>query len=181
MKYKLKKVLDEEEQYNQLDNILKEIEVSISKYNGLKSLVSLLTGFLSFVVLYFVGVDSPMFWAFLIFLFNYIPTVGSLIATVFPAIFSLVQFAEFAPFVLILVLVGAIQTIVGNIIEPKLLGNSLNLSSLVTILSLSFWGALWGVMGMLLSVPIMVVLVIVLSKFPKTKPIAILLSEKGDV
>ena len=180
-KYKLQSITEDETQFKQVLNILDEVEISIGKYIGLKTLVSLLTGFLSYIVLYFVGIDFPLFWAFLIFLLNYIPAVGSLIATVFPAIFSLIQFAEFTPFILILALVGTIQTIIGNIVEPKLLGNSLNLSSLVTILALSFWGAIWGVLGMLLSVPIMVVLVIVLSKFPKTRAIAILLSEKGEV
>ena len=179
--YKLQKLFKSEDQYKQTTDVLREIEVSVSKYIGLKTIVSIVTGTLSYIVLYFVGVDSPMFWAFLIFLLNYIPAVGSLIATVFPAVFSLIQFAEFTPFIIILAFVGGIQAIIGNIVEPKLMGNSLNLSSLVAILSLSFWGSIWGVVGMLLSVPIMVIIVIVLSKFPKTRPIAIVLSEKGEV
>lgn len=180
-KFKLKAVMKDENQYERISEVLLEIETSVSKYLGLKTLVSIFTGVLSYIVLYFVGIDSPMFWAFLIFLLNYIPAVGSLIATVFPAIFSLIQFAEFTPFLIILILVGSIQAIVGNLIEPKLLGNSLNLSSLVAILSLSFWGSIWGVIGMLLSIPIMVILVIVLSKFSKTRPVAIFLSEKGEI
>ena len=178
---KLKGILPSENQYIQTIDIFKEIEISISKYIGLKTIVSVLTGILSYIVLYFVGIDLPLFWAFLIFLLNYIPTIGSLIATVFPALFSLIQFAEVTPFLVILIAVGSIQTIVGNIIEPRLMGNSLNISSLVTILSLSFWGSIWGITGMLLSVPITVIMVIVFAHFPKTKGIAIILSEKGDV
>ena len=179
--YKLKAVFSTEEKYNQTADILSEIETSVSKYIGMKTIVSIITGTLSYIVLYFVKIDSPLFWAFLIFLLNYIPAVGSLIATIFPALFSLIQFAEFTPFLIILILVGGIQTIIGNIVEPKVMGNTLNLSSLVTLLSLSFWGSIWGVTGMLLSVPIMVIIVIVFSKFPKTKGIAIMLSDKGEV
>lgn len=178
---KIDLIFDDEFQLKQFKLVLNEIETSTSKYLGVKTLVSVFTGVLSFIVLYFVGIDSPMFWAFLIFLLNYIPAVGSLVATVFPAIFSLIQFAEFGPFVLILILVGSIQAVIGNIVEPKIMGHSLNLSPLVTILSLSFWGSIWGVTGMLLSVPIMVIIVIVMSKFPKTRPIAVILSDKGKV
>ena len=115
------------------------------------------------------------------FLLNYIPTIGSLVGTVFPAIFSLIQFGEFTPFLIVLFSVGAVQLVVGNLIEPKLFGKSLNLSPLVTILSLALWGQIWGVTGMILSVPITVILVIVFSQFEKTRPIAIMLSENGEI
>lgn len=122
-----------------------------------------------------------MFWAFLIFILNFIPTIGSLIATLFPALFCLLQFGEFSQFATVLTVVGSIQLLVGNIIEPKVMGNSLNLSPLVALISLSFWGTLWGITGMVLSIPITVIIVIILSQFNYTKPIAILLSEKGKL
>ncbi|MEQ8337258.1 MAG: AI-2E family transporter [Cyclobacteriaceae bacterium] len=178
---KLKKVLAGKEQYEKVSDILDRIEFSVAKYLGLKTLVSLITGVLSYFVLLLIGIDSPAFWAFLIFLLNFIPTIGSLIATLFPAIFCLLQFGEFGPGVLVLVLVGAIQVLVGNVLEPKLMGNSMNVSALVTILALSFWGALWGVTGMILSIPITVIMIIVFSQFPATVPIAIMLSEKGEL
>ncbi len=158
---------------------LEKIETSLAGYFRVKTLMSLLTGFLSYLVLLALGVDSAMFWAFLIFALNYIPTIGSLVATVFPAVFSLLQFGEFMPFILILVLIGAIQQIVGNLIEPKLMGKSLNVSPMVTIIALAIWGQIWGVVGMLLSVPITVGIIIVLSQFVSTHKAAILLSEKG--
>ena len=77
--------------------------------------------------------------------------------------------------------VGLIQIVVGNVIEPKLMGDSLNLSALVVILSLSFWGAIWGITGMILSVPITVAIVIVCAAFPSTKRVAILLSENAEL
>jgi predicted PurR-regulated permease PerM len=164
-----------------VQNMLGKIEASISNYLRLKTYVSLLTGVLSYIVLLIAGVDSAPFWAFLIFLLNYIPTIGSLIATVFPAVFSLLQFGEVTPFLIVLIAVGCIQVIVGNIIEPKLFGKSLNLSPLVTILSLAVWGKIWGITGMVLSVPITVIMIIIFSQFEKTKSVAILLSENGDI
>jgi len=178
---KLRKIFKSEASYLSMNTILDKIEFSISNYLRLKTYVSLLTGILSYTVLYFVGVDSAPFWAFLIFLLNYIPTVGSLIATVFPATFCLIQFGELTPFLIVLITVGAVQVIVGNLIEPRLFGKSLNVSPLITILSLAIWGKIWGITGMVLSVPITVIMIIVFSQFEKTRSIAILLSENGEV
>jgi predicted PurR-regulated permease PerM len=143
--------------------------------------VSFITGLASYLILWIIGIDFAFFWAFLIFLLNYIPTVGSLIGTVFPALIALLQFDSMRPAVLVLVLVGIVQVLVGNLLEPKLMGNSLNVSPLVVLLSLTLWGSLWGVVGMILSVPITVMMVIVFAQFESTKSVAILLSEKGNV
>ena len=166
---------------DKISTVIDEIEASVTNYLGLKTLVSLSTGFLSYLVLLFIGIDAPIFWAFLITLLNYIPTIGSLIATVFPATYCLLQFGELYPFVLVLILVGLIQIIIGNILEPRLMGNSLNISSLATLITLSIWGSIWGITGMFLSVPISVILIIILSQFPYTRPVAIMLSDKGEI
>jgi predicted PurR-regulated permease PerM len=176
---KLKAIFPESDRFERVDGIVRKIENAVTDYIGLKTLVSLITGVLSYIVLLILGIDSPVFWAFLIFLLNFIPTIGSLIATLFPAIYALLQFGELTPFVLVLVLVGLVQIIVGNILEPKIMGKALNISSLVAILSLSFWGWLWGITGMIISIPITVMMVIVFAQFPGTRPIAILLSGKG--
>ncbi|MGK0389183.1 MAG: AI-2 transport protein TqsA [Maribacter sp.] len=178
---KIKVLSSNPEQFEKNRRIMEKIEVSISNYFGLKSFLSLITGVLSYIVLLIIGVDAPAFWAFLIFILNFIPTIGSLIGTMFPAVFSLLQFGEFTPFILILVFVGIIQLIVGNILEPRLMGSSMNISPLVTIIALSLWGFIWGITGMVLSVPITVVIIIICSQFEKTKPVAILLSEKGEI
>ena len=128
-----------------------------------------------------IGIDSPVFWAFLIFILNFIPTIGSLVATLFPAIFCLLQFGEFTQGIQVLIFVGSTQLVVGNLLEPRLMGNTLNISPLVVIISLSFWGAIWGITGMLLSVPIAVIMVIVFSQFEQTKSIAIMLSKRGKI
>lgn len=178
---KLKKIFRDGDKYNQILEMLEKIEVSVNQYLGLKILVSLLTGILSYFVLLIIGIDGPAFWAFLIFLMNFIPNIGSVIATFFPAVFSVLQFGEFLPFILILSIIGTIQIVVGNIIEPRIMGNSLNISSLVALISLVFWGAIWGVIGMLISIPLTVFLLIVLSQFKETRSLAILLSEKGHL
>lgn len=178
---KLQALFSEEKQYSKVTQIIEKIEKSIANYIGLKTLVSFITGALSYIVLLIIGIDSPIFWASLIFLLNFIPTIGSLIATAFPAIFALLQFGEFTPSIMVLLFVGLIQVVVGNILEPKLMGNSLNISPLITIIALSFWGAIWGITGMILSIPITVIMAIIFSQFDKTKPIAIMLSEKAKL
>lgn len=175
---KLKKALAKNDQYDNVSEILEKIEHSINSYISLKTLVSIITGVLSYIALLLIGIEAPLFWAFLIFILNFIPTIGSLIATLFPAIFCLLQFGEFTPALMVLGFVGAIQVLVGNFIEPKMMGSSLNISPLVAIFALSFWGVLWGVTGMILSIPITVIITIVLSHFPATRSVAIMLSDK---
>lgn len=167
--------------YHTTSSILEKIESSMSNYITLKSLVSLCTGILSYFILLFLKIDAPFFWAFLIFLLNYIPTIGSLIATTFPALFAVFQYGEIEYFFYVIGLVGVVQTIVGNFVEPKVMGSSLNISSLVVIIALAFWGYIWGITGMILSVPITVILIILCAQFESTRAIAVLLSEKGDI
>lgn len=178
---KLRLVFSAEHHHRNVSGILRELEYSISDYLGVKTFVSFITAALSAIALTIIGVDAPVFWGLIIFLLNYIPTVGSLIATLFPVAFCLLQFPEITPAILTLVIVGAIQIVMGNIVEPKLVGNSMNLSALVTILALSLWGVIWGITGMILSVPITVIMVIIFSKFDHTRSIAIMLSDKGEL
>lgn len=178
---KIKAIYPNPEKYHQVHEMIAKVDKSVGQYLLLKTFVSILTGFLSYIALLIIGVEAPLFWAFLIFVLNYIPTIGSLIGTTFPAIFALLQFGEVVPFVAVLIVVGIIQVIIGNIVEPKLMGDSLNISSLVVILTLSFWGSIWGITGMILSVPITVIMIIVFAEFPQTRFIAILLSDEGKV
>lgn len=178
---KIKAIYAKKDDQNEVNVVLKQLNKSIGRYISLKTLTSLLTGFLSYFALLFIGLDAPLFWAFLIFLMNYIPAIGSLIATIFPAMFAMLQFGEVMPGVWVLIIVGAIQLIVGNFIDPKLTGSSLNVSPLVVLIGLAFWGAIWGVIGMILSVPITVMMIIIFSGFPSTQGIAILLTKDGSI
>lgn len=166
---------------NQVIDFFQQIKHDISTYLKIKSVASLLTGILSYIVLQLMGVEFASFWALIIFLLNYIPTVGSIIAVIFPLAWAFVQFETHPPFVFLVVALVAIQITIGNVVEPKLMGNSLNLSPLVIILSLGIWGKIWGLPGMFLCVPITVIINVILSKFESTRPVAILLSEKGHI
>ena len=178
---KLKAFYPDVKEQDKKEELFYKMDQNIGRYLRLKTLVSFITGFLSYIALVIFGVEAALFWAFMIFILNYIPTIGSLIATLFPAIFIVLQTAELAPFIYVLLSVGTVQIIVGNIVEPKLMGTSLNLSSLVVILSLTIWGAIWGIMGMILSIPITVMMMIVFEEIPSLRFIAIALSEKGQL
>lgn len=162
-------------------DLLHRMQVQIQTYLAIKTLMSLATGIISYIVLLAVGVDFAAFWGFVIFLLNYIPTIGSLLGIILPALLTLVQFPTLGPFIVVFVGIGATQVVVGNFVEPKLMGTRLNISPLVVILSLALWGSIWGVAGMFLCVPLTVILMIAFAYFEKTRPIAILLSGNGRI
>lgn len=164
-----------------LRTILGHIERRVETYLWIKTLVSAATGFLSWVVLRLVGVDFPEFWGLVVFMLNFIPTIGSIFAVILPVLLTLVQFATPAPALTVLILLSVVQFSLGNVLEPRLMGSSLNLSPLVILLSLAVWGSLWGVAGMVLSVPLTVILMIILAHFATTRPVAIILSASGRI
>ena len=178
---KLRALFPEPERHRKIQNVLHQTQDNIQTYIWIKTLASFATGVLSYIVLRWVGVDYAEFWAFTIFLLNYIPTVGSIVATIFPALLTLIQFDTIAPFVIVVVGLTLIQFVIGSVLEPRLLGSSLNLSPLIVVLSLTLWGSLWGVAGMFLCVPITVILMIVLAHAESTRPIARLLSGNGKL
>ncbi|MFK7936961.1 MAG: AI-2E family transporter [Saprospiraceae bacterium] len=161
--------------------ILDHINEAARTYILVKTFTSVVTGILSYAVLYWVGIDFALFWGFLIFLLNYIPTFGSIIATAFPSLLALVQFDSLSPFLIVLFVVVGIQLLMGSFLEPRWMGDQLNISPLVVLLSLTLWGIIWGPVGMLLCVPITIILIIIFSQFPSTRPIAVLLSKDGKV
>lgn len=168
-------------QSERLHTVLHQINGAMRTYLGVKTFTSALTAVLSFIVLSALGLDYAFFWAFLIFLFNYIPTIGSITATLLPALLALLQFDGISAFLIIALGVSAIQVAVGNILEPRLMGDTLNISPLVVVLALILWSILWGVVGMLLSVPITVAIIIICAQFPSTRNVAILLSKNGRI
>lgn len=178
---KLGALFPDGERETQVRRILHQVQTDIQTYVWIKTLMSIATGLVSYAVLLMVGVDFAAFWGFIIFLLNYIPTIGSLLGVIFPAVLALVQFPTIGPFLVVAILLGATQFVIGNVVEPRLMGRSLNLSPLVVILSLALWGQIWGVVGMFLCVPIMVILMIIFSHFGRTRPIAVLLSSDGRV
>jgi len=118
----------------------------------------------------------------LVFFLNFIPVVGSIIAVILPVAMAVLQFWEVSPWVILVVtgLLIGVQQFVGSFLEPRFLGSSLNLSPLIILVALSFWGFLWGPVGMLISVPVTVMMAIIFATVPATRWIAVLLSQNGD-
>ncbi|GGI89623.1 AI-2E family transporter [Legionella impletisoli] len=164
-----------------VDSIITHIVKDTQTYLGIKTLMSLLTATASWIIMKWVGLDFAEFWALLIFFLNYIPNIGAIIATAFPALLALIQFETWLPFFIVTSGIVMIQFVIGNFVEPRYLSKSLNLSPLVILFALGLWGAIWGILGMFLSVPITVMMMIVFAHFEATRPIAILLSQDGYV
>lgn len=162
-------------------NIIGHITKDTQTYLGIKTLLSLGTSIASWIIMRWVNLDFAEFWALLIFFLTYIPNIGAIIATAFPIALALIQFDSWWPFIAITSGVVAIQFIVGNLLEPRLLGKSLNLSPLVILIALALWGYIWGILGMFLSVPITVMMMIIFAHFDATRPIAVLLSQDGYI
>lgn len=178
---KIQEMFPDQNRRDSVMSILSHVQEDIQTYLWIKTLTSALTGIVSYFVLKAVGVDFAIFWAFTIFMLNFIPTIGSIIATLFPAMLALIQFDTFLPFMIVLIGVGSIQLVVGNMLEPKLMGNTLNVSPFVVMMSLTLWGSIWGIAGAFLSVPITVILLIIFAHFEKTRYIAVLLSGDGSL
>lgn len=178
---KIRALFPEKRQQRDVFGVIDRISKDVRLYIGIKVLTSAVTGILSFMVLSWIGVDFASFWAVLIFFLNFIPTIGSIIATIFPSTLALVQFDTFGPFIIVVISITAIQLLIGSFIDPKLMGNKLNLSPLIILFSLSLWGAVWGIPGMFLCVPFTVITMIICAYFPATRPVAILLSGNGQL
>jgi predicted PurR-regulated permease PerM len=166
-------------QGDRIMGIVESINQAISQYIAVKTLVSALAGLLSYAVLALMGVELAASWALLIFLFNYIPYVGSMIACALPIGLSFLQFDDelWKPILITVLLIG-IQQGIGSWIEPRMAGQRLHVSPLLIVLSLTFWWTVWGIFGAILAVPLLVILRIVLDNIPETKPIATLMSNR---
>lgn len=153
---------------------IKEISQKIKHYVVLKAAVSFLTGLLIWIALLLIGTDYAFLWAFLAFLLNFIPNIGSIIAALPAVLLTLVQLGTLSASLVAFVYL-AVNVVIGSVIEPKVMGRGLGLSTLVVFLSLLFWGWLLGSVGMLLSVPLTIMVKIAFDANEKTKWIAVLL------
>ena len=130
--------------------------------------------------MWLMGVENAVFWAFLIFIASYIPVIGGAVGILAPPVFALIQFESFWPAIILLGVLQAIQFVVGNIILPRMQGDSLNMDPIVVLLSLALWGLIWGMTGMFLSTPLTVMVMVILAQFDGTRWLAVLLSADGQ-
>ena len=166
-----------------INETMSDIGVLVRQYITVKTISNLVTASISYVIMLIIGIQFAGFWALLIFILNYIPIFGAASAITLPVMLALVQpdgGGIRMSLTALVCLIGAEQ-VMSNGIEPRLVGRTLNLSPLVVLFSLSVWGSLWGFAGLLLSVPITVTVMIVLTQFQSTRPIAIMLSDDGKI
>ncbi len=165
--------------YTMHSQVYSDVVQKIRKYVGIKILISAVTGVLVWMTLAIIGLKLAGVFGVLAFLLNFIPSIGSIVVTFLPVPIAVVQFQS-SPWLIVLVVAipGAIQNLLGNLIEPKLQGEGLNLHPVTILLALSFWGLLWGIVGMFLAAPITAAIRIVLMQFDMLRPVANLMA--GD-
>jgi len=178
---KLSRLIDNPERERRARVVIARIHQDLQTYLRIKVLLALLSALFGWAVMAWVGLDFASFWAALLFLLYFVPTIGTPLALLGPAMFALVQFEELTPFLIVVVPNLVVQIAVANFVEPAMMGRSLNLSPFVSIVALVVFGVLWGLIGMVLCVPILVAITIILAHFERTRGLAVLLSAKGDI
>ena len=190
--HKLDNIFPVPERREQVRNIGNDARIGIERYLWVQTLISALITLLSYASLLALGVQNALFLSALIFVLNYIPTVGSIAAALVPPLFALVQpdvpawvpgAAPQDSYVYSAIVFGIVsfwQFSIGNFVQPRMMGDSLNLSALVVLLALAIWGVLWGIPGMFLSAPLTVLMMILFAQSDDTRWIAVLLSSDGN-
>ncbi|SMP10128.1 AI-2E family transporter [Shimia sagamensis] len=181
MRQKLALAIPDAHTHEKVLAIADSMSNSLQRYVSIKTFVSILTAVGCYIFMKPVGLDFAETWAVLAFMLNFIPTIGSILGVVLPTIVALVQFDSTLPILVVVLGCGSVQFTIGNVLEPKMTGRSLNLSPFLVILSLTFWTAVWGIPGALMSVPLTVCIMIVLSHIPATRPLAVLMSGDGYI
>jgi AI-2 transport protein TqsA len=161
--------------------VIADINDKVGRYLAVKTMINIGLGLSSYAVMYYAGLEFAALWAILIAVMNYIPYIGTWIGLAFPLAISIVQFGDIEPVLLLFAVMAALQTLSGYVIEPQVMGKSLDLSPYAILISLTAWASLWGVAGAIISVPITAVMVIIFSEFSGSRPIAVLLSRTGNI
>ncbi|NRD90192.1 AI-2E family transporter [Sphingopyxis sp. BSNA05] len=147
-------------------NMITRINHDIGSYLATKTLINIILGVVCWVILLILGVEYAALWAIIIGLLNYIPYIGSFVGVAFPALFAVAQFGTLTVPLIATGLMTTAQVIIGNVVEPKMLSKSVNLSPMVVLVSLAIWSSLWGIPGAILAVPFTTILMIVLARGP---------------
>jgi predicted PurR-regulated permease PerM len=178
---KIAALFPDSRKFKKVNFILDSIGTNMKKYMFMKTAVSVATAVLSYFWLKYLGLEFAGIWAFVVFITNYIPTFGAIVATALPLLYALITADTFQLPLLVAGGLVAIQIVLSNIIEPKLTGKTLNLSTLAILINLVVWGMLWGAIGMFFSVPLLVGTFIITAQFDKTRWLAVLLSADGTL
>jgi AI-2 transport protein TqsA len=176
---KIERLANDADHARQIRRIIASIMHRVNRYLVVKTGVSAITALIVWLIFWTMGLELATAVALLTFVLNFIPSVGSIIATLIAVLLAFVLTGDPTATVIVGVLCAVTQFLIGNIIDPMLLGQTLRLSSFGIILSLAFWGAIWGVPGMFLAVPIMVALMIICAHIPWLRGVAVMLSREG--
>lgn len=144
------------------------IQKFIYSYANIKLLINLTVGVAVYVICILFGVKFAFMWGFVAFLLHFIPFIGAIVSVVFPSLMALVQFDNLIVPLIVLLLLSIVQMGMGNIVEPILMGNKLRLNTITAMFGLVFWGSLWGVSGLFLGIPMLVIFKVMLEQFPET-------------
>lgn len=180
-KRKINQMIRDKGKEERIHLILRNIDIKVQRYIGVKSFVSAIDSILTFTILSVFSVDFAGFWGLLAFFLHFIPYAGSFIAITLPSVIALIQHGDLTDSFIVLASLSLSHAFIGHMLDPYLMGRNLNISPIFIISSLAMWGMIWGVPGMFLSIPILAMIMITLSQFEKTRPIAILLSKTGEV
>lgn len=161
--------------------ILNSIDENMKKFLFTKTAISAATGISSYILLKIIGLEYASVWGFILFLLNYIPTIGSILACALPIAYALINHDTWHVPVFTTIALISVETVFGNILDPKFTGKTLNLSSLAILINLVLWGMIWGPAGMFFSVPILVAVYVTTAQFESTRWIATLLSADGKI
>ena len=161
------------------DRVFGRIRSSVESYIWVQTVVGLIIGAASAVVMAALGLSHVLFWAFVIFLASYIPVVGAAAGVLLPPLFGFLEFNDLWRPVLMLVLLEAVHFVVSHVIQPRMQGQSLNLDPIVILLALALWGLIWGLPGAFLSTPLTAIAMAILAEFASTRWIAVVLSSDG--
>ncbi|MBW4936025.1 AI-2E family transporter [Marinobacter sp. F4206] len=161
--------------------ILHRIADGVKQYMWVNAVTSAMSGTVAFLIFSAIGLDFAPLLAFTVFVVGFIPNIGAFIGVALPCLVALVQFDSFTPFLIVLFGYGVADQIIGNIIQPSMQGRSLNLSTFMVMVSLTFFATLWGGIGAFLAVPMMVVVMVVCAEIPATRWIAVLFSSDGKL
>jgi len=178
---KLANLSDDPRRVARIRDVLQTINRRIGSYLALKTVLSVLLGAVSWVIMLFFGLEFAALWAVLIAFLNFVPYIGSFLGVMLPALMTIVQFEDPGVIFSLLLALTLAQFVIGNFLDPYVMGNSLNLSPFAILISLAVWSELWGIPGAFLAVPITAIMTIVFSEFPGTRPIAVLLSKNGRI
>ena len=178
---KVRHMFPDSERHARVQANIQAIRHNVHHYLLLKTFISAVTGGVVYVVVLLFGLKFAILLGLLTFFLNFIPSLGSIIATALPVLVALVQFDSITMVLMVLAVVGSVQFVLGNIVDPMVTGSSLQMSSLSIVVSLTFWSAIWGPVGMFLAVPLTAIVMIVCAQVSVLKPVAVLLSKSGEV